>query len=56
VYLRSADRSSGTTADCHIPLRLTTGGSMLSGAAPGAWQMAVEACGPLYHEGPACGT
>ncbi len=31
VFLRSADRSSGTAADCLIPVRLTTGGSMLSG-------------------------
>jgi hypothetical protein len=48
VYLRRADRSSGTVADCNISLCLTTGGSMLSGA----WRMATEACGPLYHEGP----
>jgi hypothetical protein len=47
VFLRSADRSSGTAADCLIPVRLSTGGSMLSWA----WQVAIEACGPLYHEG-----
>ena len=43
VFLRSADRSSGIAADCLIPVRLSTGGSMLSGR----WQMSVEACGPL---------
>ncbi len=32
VYLRSANRLSGTTADCHILIHLTTGVSMLSGA------------------------
>jgi hypothetical protein len=42
VFLLSADRSSGTAADCLIPLRLPTGGSMLSGA----WQVAAEPCGP----------
>ena len=51
LYLRSADRSSGTAANCLIPVRLSTGGSKLSGAATGAWQMAIEACGPLYHKG-----
>ena len=47
VFLRSADRTAGTAADCLIPVRLCTGGSMLSGR----WQMAIEACGPLYHDG-----
>jgi hypothetical protein len=51
VFLRSADRSSGTSADCFIPIRLSTGGSMLSGA----WQIAAEPCGPLYHAGGARG-
>ncbi len=32
VYLRSADRLSGTTVDCPIPICLVTEGSMLSGA------------------------
>ena len=48
VFLRSDKRSSGTAAYCQIPVRLTTGGSMLFGR----WQMAIEACGPLYLEGP----
>jgi hypothetical protein len=47
VFSRNADKSSGTAADCLSPVRLTTGGSMLSGR----WQMAIEACGPFYHEG-----
>jgi len=47
VFLRSADRSSEIAANCLIPIRLSTGGSMLSGA----WQIAIEACGLLYHEG-----
>ena len=51
VYLRSADRLSGTTTDCHIPIRLSTGGSMLSGN----WQVAAEFCGPIYHAGLARG-
>ena len=51
LFLRSADRSSGTSADCLIPVRLSTGGSMLSGA----WQVAAEPCGPLYHAGGARG-
>ena len=51
AYLRSADRLSGTTTDCHIPIRLSTGGSMLSGN----WQVAAEFCGPIYHAGMARG-
>jgi hypothetical protein len=51
VYLRSADRSTGTAADCQVPIRLTTGGSMLSGS----WQVAAELCGPIYHAGGARG-
>jgi hypothetical protein len=51
VYLRSADRLTGTVADCLIPIRLSTGGSMLSGT----WQIAAEPCGPVYHAGVARG-
>jgi len=47
LFLRSADRLSGTVDNCQIPVRFTTGGSMLSGK----WQMGIEACGPFYHEG-----
>jgi hypothetical protein len=47
LFLRSADRSSGTSADYLIPARLSTGGYMLSGA----WQVAAEPCGPFYHAG-----
>ncbi len=38
---------SGTAADYRIPVRLSTAGSLPSSA----WQMAIEACGSLYHEG-----
>jgi hypothetical protein len=48
AYLRSADRLFGTTSDCHIPIRLNTGGSMLFGA----WQVVAEFCGLIYY---ACG-
>ncbi len=51
VFLRSADRSSGTPADNHIPLRLTKGEFMLSCT----WQVAAELCGPIYHAGGARG-
>ncbi len=47
AYLRSADRSSGTPADGHIPNRLTTGGYMLIGT----WQIAAELCGQVYYAG-----
>ena len=40
VFLRSADMSSGTSVDCFIPIRLSTRGSMLSGA----WQVVPEPC------------
>ncbi len=50
-YLRSPDRLSGTTVDCHILIRLTTGEFMLSGA----WQVAAEFCGPIYYAGGARG-
>jgi hypothetical protein len=32
VYLRSTDSSSGKAVSCLIPVRLSTGGSMFSGA------------------------
>jgi len=48
VYLRSAERSTGTAADCHIPLSLTTERSIFSGT----WQIAAELGGWIYH---ACG-
>ena len=47
IYIRSADRSSGTAADCQIPLRLTIGKSVLSGT----WQVVAELCGLIYHAG-----
>ncbi len=32
LFLRSADKFSGASADCLIPVRISTGGSMLSNA------------------------
>ncbi len=32
VFLRSADRSAGSTADFTVPVRLSSGGSMMSGS------------------------
>ncbi len=32
VFLRSADRYSGSTADFSMPVRLSSGGSMMSGS------------------------
>ena len=32
VFLRSADRSARSTADFTVPVRLTSGGSMMSGS------------------------
>ncbi len=45
VILRSADRSSGSTVDFSVPVRLSFGGSMTSGA----WQIAAEVCCPILH-------
>ena len=48
VFLRSADRAAGgTTADFNVPVRLSSGGSMMSGS----WQVAAEMCCPLQHTG-----
>ena len=48
VFLRSADRAAGgTTADFNVPVRLSSGGSMMSGS----WHVAAEMCCPLLHTG-----
>ena len=38
--------AGGTAADCHIPLRFSTSGSMDLGT----WQVAVEACSIIRHD------
>ena len=47
VFLRSADRYAGSTADFTVPVLLSSGGSMTSGW----WQVAAETCCPLLHTG-----
>ncbi len=48
VFLRSADKSpGGSTADFNVPVRLSSGGSMMSGS----WQVAAEPGCPLLHTG-----
>jgi hypothetical protein len=47
VFLRSVDRSIGSTADFIVPVRLSFGGSMMGGS----WQVAAEVCCPILHTG-----
>ncbi len=47
VFLRSADRSSGSKADFSVPVRLSSGGSMISGS----WQVVAEVYCPILHMG-----
>jgi hypothetical protein len=47
VFIRSSDRSIGSTSDFSVPVRLSSGGSMMSGT----WQIAAETCCPILHTG-----
>jgi hypothetical protein len=47
LFLRSADIFIGSIADFIVPVRLSSGGSMMSGS----WQVAAEICCPILHTG-----
>ena len=48
VFLRSTDKSArGTTADFTVPVRLSSGGLIVSGS----WHVAVKASFSLLHTG-----